>query len=261
LLRMSNRIRSKLSSSKNLLSLYVMADFPKAGITKDLCIWAESAGAGMLEIGMPFSDPIADGPTIQRCSEVALKNGFTIEGLFDQIKDIRQSVTIPILLMGYMNPVLQFGFNRFCEQAAKCGVDGVILPDLPLEEYLTQYAAIFKEHGLVNIFLVTSRTSEDRIKLLDSHSEGFIYLVSSEATTGGNLKADSNITDYFARVAALKLKNPCVVGFGISDYNSFKTACTHAQGAIVASAFLRRIEEQGASAHMVDAFVREIKGE
>ncbi len=256
-----NRIRSSLvENTEKVVSLYVMSDFPEQGATLNLCRSAQEAGVGLLEIGMPFSDPIADGPTIQRCSEAALKNGFSIESLFNQIAELREYITIPVLLMGYINPVLQYGIEKFCEKAQACGIDGVILPDLPVEEYLDSYQELFKKHSLSNIFLVTSRTPEERIRLLDQHSDGFLYLVSSEATTGGNLAIDQATESYFARVTAMKLNNPCVVGFGISDNKSFSTACKYASGAIVASAFLRRLEEQGAGEVVVRKFVAEIRG-
>lgn len=256
-----NRIQSSLLKSKEkVISLYVMSDFPEQGSTLALCRSAQDAGVGLLEIGMPFSDPIADGPTIQRCSEAALKNGFSIENLFNQIAQLREHITIPVLLMGYLNPVLQYGIEKFCQKAQACGIDGMILPDLPVEEYLVSYQELFRKHNLANVFLVTSRTPEDRIRFLDQHSDGFLYLVSSEATTGGNLAIDQATESYFARVAAMKLNNPCVVGFGISDHKSFSIACKYASGAIVASAFLRRLEEQGTDTSVVSKFVAEIRG-
>lgn len=237
-----------------------MADFPHAGDTLALCQRAEKAGADLLEIGMPFSDPIADGPTIQRCSEAALKNGFSIERLFQQIERIRDSVSIPLVLMGYLNPVMQFGIERFCSEAQRCGIDGLILPDLPMREYLEQYQALFQKHGLVNVPLITSRTTPERIRFLDQNSEGFLYLVSSEATTGGQLVIGQDIGEYFARISAMKLKNPTIVGFGIADHAGFSRACEHTNGAIVASAFLRRLESQGTSAETVSMFVDQIRG-
>ena len=245
--------------NKKALSLYVMSDFPNYGDTVNLCIAAQQAGVDFLEIGMPFSDPIADGPTIQRCSEVALKNGFSIEGLFKQLKSVRAKVSIPLILMGYLNPVLQFGIERFCQQAQAVGVDGVILPDLPVEEYLADYQGLFKQHGLQNIFLITARTAEERIRLLDQHSEAFLYLVSSEATTGGTLALDSSTTGYFERISRMQLKSPLIVGFGISDYKSYQAACHNSAGAIVASAFLRRLEQHGTSADVVTQFVKEVR--
>ena len=256
-----NRIRAAFKDkNKKILSLYVMADFPKAESVSQLCKSAQDAGADFLEIGMPFSDPIADGPTIQHSSEVALKNGFTIERLFQQLATIRQQVSIPLILMGYINPVLQYGIERFCADAQRSGIDGVILPDLPVEEYLDKYQALFRSHQLANIFLVTARTSAERIRLLDNNSEGFIYLVSSEATTGGNLSIDNNLELYLSRIAAMKLSNPLVVGFGISDQKSFDTACKYADGAIVASAFLRRLESEGCDFSVVSSFVNQVKG-
>lgn len=256
-----NRIKNAFSDpKKKLLSLYVMADFPEANETARLCAAAERAGADLLEIGMPFSDPIADGATIQRCSERALKNGFSISRLFEQIRDIRRAVSIPLILMGYINPVLQFGIEKFCAECERCGIDGLILPDLPVEEYLEMYQELFKKHGLANIFLITARTSDERIRLLDRSSDGFLYLVSSEATTGGQLEIGGGIQQYFKRVASMNLSNPLVVGFGIADRESFSRAVTHTNGAIVASAFLRSLESKGSSDADVERFVSSIRG-
>jgi tryptophan synthase alpha chain len=256
-----NRIRAAFEgSNKKLLSLYVMAGFPSLDDTAALCRAAVEAGADMLEIGIPFSDPIADGETIQRASERALKNGFTIEHLFGQIKDLRKSVSVPLILMGYLNPVLQYGVEKFCKNASACGIDGLILPDLPVEDYREQYRDLFKSHGLSLIFLVTARTEPERVKYLDQHSEGFLYLVSSEATTGGTLAVGDGIQSYFERIASMKLNNPLVVGFGIADNESFSRAVTHTNGAIVASAFLRRLETEGTSPQVVTRFVHEIRG-
>ena len=237
-----------------------MASYPSLDDTAGLCCAAVEAGADMLEIGIPFSDPIADGETIQRASERALKNGFTIDRLFTQIKDLRKSVSVPLILMGYLNPVLQYGVEKFCKNAAACGIDGLILPDLPVEDYKEEYRDLFNAHGLALIFLITARTEPERVRYLDQHSEGFLYLVSSEATTGGTLAIGDGIQSYFERIAAMKLNNPLVVGFGIADHKSFSRAVTHTDGAIVASAFLRRLEKDGASPQVVSQFVREIRG-
>jgi tryptophan synthase alpha chain len=242
------------------LSLYIMADFPERGDTVRLCRAAEEAGADFLEIGMPFSDPIADGPTIQRCSERALKNGFSIAGLFSQLTEIRSSVSIPLVLMGYVNPVLQYGIERFCEEAERCGINGVILPDMPVEEYAERYQALFNKHNLSFIFLVTSRTSSERIRILDSYSSGFLYLVSSDATTGGSLDVSRNTEEYFERISAMNLTNPLIVGFGISNHITFSAACRYAHGAIVASALLRTLEEQGTDDVVIKKFVASIRG-
>ena len=256
-----NRIRAAFEgSNKKLLSLYVMAGFPSLDDTAALCRAAVEAGADMLEIGIPFSDPIADGETIQRASERALKNGFSIERLFAQIKDLRKSVSVPLILMGYLNPVLQYGVEKFCKDAQACGIDGLILPDLPVEDFRDGYRDLFKAHGLSLVFLVTARTEPERVRYLDEHSEGFLYLVSSEATTGGTLAVGDGIQNYFERIASMKLKNPLVVGFGIADHESFSRAVTHTDGAIVASAFLRRLEKEGASPQVVTRFVHEIRG-
>lgn len=257
---MSGRIQELFGKKRNILSLYVMAGFPSLNDTVPLCVACEQAGVDLLEIGMPFSDPVADGPTIQRCSDRALKQGMSIDLLFQQLETVRQQVSLPLVLMGYINPVLQYGIEKFCERAAALGIDGVILPDLPLEEYLHSYQPLFAKHDLANIFLVTSRTDEERIRLIDAHSKGFIYLVSSDATTGGDLSLSPETREYFQRVGAMKLQNPTVVGFGISTRESFELACQSANGAIIASAFLRWLEERGSGAESVATFVEKIRG-
>lgn len=254
-----SRFTELFKAQKNLLSLYVMAGFPQLNDTAGLCEALQNAGVDFLEIGIPFSDPVADGPTIQRASEIALKNGMTLSTLFEQLKEIRKKVSIPLILMGYINPVLQFGIESFCQKAQECGIDGVILPDLPLEVYLESYQALFKQHGIANIFLVTSRTSDERIQLIDQHSDGFIYLVSSDATTGGVLSVDAATEAYFKKIQSLKLKSPTVVGFGVSNHQAYQRACMFADGAIVASAFMRWIEQHGVGAESIQTFVKSIR--
>ncbi|HEX6180150.1 MAG TPA: tryptophan synthase subunit alpha, partial [Chitinophagaceae bacterium] len=198
-------------------------------------------GADMIELGMPYSDPLADGPVIQASSTRALANGMTIVKLFDQLKHFRKQVHIPVILMGYMNPVLQYGFEKFCANAKAVGIDGLILPDLPVYEYETEYGATIQKHGLDFIFLVTPETSDERIKKLDALSSGFLYAVSSSSTTG----KDKNMTDvsaYLKRLQNLKLKNPVIVGFGIKDKNTFEAACSYANGAIIGTAYIRALE-------------------
>jgi len=235
-----NRLNQLFDSKKNnLLSIYFTAGYPELNSTLDIAAALEKAGADFLEIGFPYSDPVADGPTIQYSSEKALENGMNLHLLFDQLKDLRQRVNIPILLMGYVNPIVQFGVESFCKKAAEVGVDGIIVPDLPMYEYEALYSKYFIDNSLSNIFLVTPQTSEERIRKIDELSNSFIYLLSSSSITGGNLQVSVNIEDYYKRIKAMELKNPTIIGFGISDNKSFSKACEYASGAIVGSAFVK----------------------
>ncbi len=235
-----NRIKKLFANKgdKRILSIYFTAGYPTLESTLDIAEALESAGADFLEIGFPYSDPVADGPVIQHSSEIALRNGMTLDILFNQLKDLRKRVNIPVLLMGYVNPVLQYGVGNFCKACAEVGVDGAIVPDLPMYEYEAHYRSIFDANGLSNIFLVTPQTSEERIRKIDSLSTGFIYLLSSSATTGKNLAVSENTESYFSRIAAMGLENPTVIGFGISDRSTFVHATDYAEGAIVGSAFV-----------------------
>ena len=240
-----NRIKNKLSESKKLLSIYFTAGFPKVDNTIKILQQLENDGVDMIEIGMPFSDPLADGPTIQASGTEALKNGMTTNLLFEQLKYIRETVSIPLILMGYFNPVLQFGVENFCKKCADVGIDGVILPDLPLAEFQENYAGIFKKYNLLNIFLITPQTSEERIREIDSVSEGFIYLVSSASVTGSSGDFGEKQMSYFERIASLLLANPLIVGFGIRDSKTFSQATKHTNGAIIGSAFIKMLSEKG----------------
>src|SRR6201996_840818 len=235
-----NRLNELFKSDKhNLLSIYYTAGYPTINSTLNIAEALEKAGADFLEIGFPYSDPVADGPTIQNSSQKALDNGMTLQVLFEQLKDLRKRVNIPVLLMGYVNPIVQYGVERFCKKADQVGVDGIIVPDLPMYEYETLYAKYFKENGLSNIFLVTPQTSEERIRKIDELSNSFIYLLSSSAITGGSLNVSANIEDYYRRIQSMQLKNPAVIGFGISNHQTFQKACEYAAGAIVGSAFVK----------------------
>ncbi|MCR8556353.1 tryptophan synthase subunit alpha [Mucilaginibacter sp. BJC16-A38] len=241
-----NRLNQLFNTKKdNLLSIYYTAGYPELNTTLDIAEALERAGVDFLEVGFPYSDPVADGPTIQHSSEKALEAGMTLNLLFEQLADLRKRVTIPILLMGYANPMIQYGVERFCKKAAVVGVDGVIVPDLPMYEYETLYADFFKANGLSNIFLVTPQTSEERIRKIDELSNSFIYLLSSSSITGGNLQVSVNIEDYYKRIKAMQLKNPAIIGFGISDNKSFSKACEYASGAIVGSAFVKLLGTEG----------------
>jgi tryptophan synthase alpha chain len=228
---------------KDILSIYFTAGFPKLEDTCPLLDALGQAGVDMVEIGMPFSDPLADGPVIQKSSEKALKNGMSVKKLFTQLKSRDRGENDPaLLLMGYLNPVLQYGVEHFCKDAAECGIAGVILPDLPMDEYLEKYRTIFGKYQLKNIFLVTPQTSEKRIRFIDEHSNSFIYLVSSASTTGVKSGIDVEQENYFKRIAAMGLKNQLMIGFGISDRTSFQKACAFASGAIIGSAFVKHLE-------------------
>lgn len=254
-----NRLNTLFNKKKdNLLSIYYTAGYPELNGTLDIAEALEQAGVDFLEIGFPYSDPVADGPTIQHSSEKALESGMTLNLLFEQLKDLRKRVSIPILLMGYVNPIVQYGVERFCKQAAEVGVDGIIVPDLPMYEYEAMYSKHFIDNNLSNIFLVTPQTSEERIRKIDELSNSFIYLLSSSSITGGNLQVSANIEDYYKRIKAMRLKNPTIIGFGISDDKSFKKACEYASGAIVGSAFVKLLGT-GNYLDKIQPFVKSIR--
>ncbi|WP_207422753.1 tryptophan synthase subunit alpha [Desertivirga brevis] len=255
-----NRINQLFKEKEgNLLSIYFTAGYPNLNSTLDIAEALEKAGADFLEIGVPYSDPLADGPVIQNSSLRAIENGMTVKVLFEQLKDLRKRVSIPVLLMGYVNPVLQYGVANFCKSCEEVGVDGVIVPDLPMYEYEELYKDCFEQHKLSNIFLITPTTSEARIRKIDELSNGFIYLLSSSSTTGKNLNVNTDVEGYFARIASMGLKNPTMVGFGISDNKSFSKASQYAKGAIVGSAFVKLLGEEGYM-EKIGEFVAALKG-
>jgi len=227
-----------------ILNVYCTAGFPQLNSTLEVMKALQENGADLIELGMPYSDPLADGPVIQHSSNIALANGMTIKKLFQQLKDFRTEISIPVILMGNMNPVLQYGFEKFCSNAAEVGIDGLILPDLPEYEFESQYGAIIKKYGLDFIFLVTPETSDERIKRLDELSSGFLYAVSSSSTTGTDKDLDT-VTPYLQRLKKMNLQNPVLVGFGIKDKQSFQTACQNADGAIIGSAYIQALERGG----------------
>lgn len=254
---MSNRITLKLKEDKKLLSIYFTAGYPSLNDTVQIIQDLEKNGVDMIEIGLPFSDPLADGPTIQESSTAALKNGMTTEILFNQIKDIRKSVSIPLIIMGYFNPVLQYGVEAFCKKCQEIGIDGLILPDLPLDVYQEDYEATFKKYGLINVFLITPQTSDERIDQIDSASDGFIYMVSSASVTGSKSGFGQEQENYFERISAMNLKNPQIVGFGIKDEETFQQATKTAKGAIIGSAFIKHLTANGPNT--VAEFVKTIR--
>lgn len=251
-----NRINQKLQEDKKLLSIYFTAGYPNLDDTVSIIQNLEKSGVDMIEIGLPFSDPLADGPTIQDSSTKALKNGMTTETLFNQLKDIRKTVNIPLIIMGYFNPMLQYGVKAFCKKCQDIGIDGLIIPDLPVDVYHEEYKAIFETYGLINVFLITPQTSDERIKFIDSVSNGFIYMVSSASTTGAKTGFGDEQTNYFKRIANLNLKNPQIVGFGISNNETFNQATQYAKGAIIGSAFIKHLTNSGVDT--IDKFVEGI---
>ena len=251
-----NRINKKLQEDKKLLSIYFTAGFPKLSDAVSIIQDLEKSGVDMIEIGLPFSDPLADGPTIQASSAKALNSGMTSKVLFDQLKDIRKTVSIPLIIMGYFNPMMQYGIEEFCEKCAEIGIDGLIIPDLPLKEYTENYKGIFEKYGLINVFLITPQTSDERIRFVDEISDGFIYMVSSSAVTGSQSGFGNVQEKYFERIAAMNLKTPQIVGFGISNAETFQQAISKAKGAIIGSAFVKHLEEKGIDS--IDEFIKGI---
>ncbi|HEY6505181.1 MAG TPA: tryptophan synthase subunit alpha [Chitinophagaceae bacterium] len=258
-----SRISELFAKKKErVLNIYCTAGFPKPDSTLKVMKALQDNGADMIELGMPYSDPLADGPVIQHSSTIAIANGMTIAVLFEQLRNMRNpdsplgvgGVSMPVILMGYMNPVLQYGFEKFCKDAAAVGIDGLILPDLPIHEFETEYGAVIKKYGLDFIFLVTPETADERIKKLDELSSGFLYAVSSSSTTG----SDKNMGDaekYLQKLKAMKLKNPVLVGFGIKDKPTFEAACKYAGGAIIGSAFIKALETNNSVENSVKAFL------
>lgn len=253
-----SRIQQLFEKKKErVLNVYCTAGYPKLNDTIDIILALEESGADLIELGMPYSDPLADGPVIQASGSRALDNGMSIAVLFDQLKVLRTKTQIPIILMGYMNPVLQYGFEQFCKNAAAVGVDGLILPDLPEYEYETIYGSIIQQYQLDFIFLVTPETSEERIRQLDTLSSGFLYAVSSSATTG-NDKDFKPVEIYLQRLQSMQLKNPVLVGFGIKDKATFNTACAYANGAIIGSAYIKALEAGGEIRSVTKTFLEEV---
>ena len=254
-----NRIQQLFSEKRGrLLNVYCTAGYPSLDSTLPVMKALQENGADMIELGMPYSDPLADGPVIQASSARALANGMTITKLFEQLKEMRREISVPVILMGYMNPVLQYGFEKFCAAAKAVGIDGLILPDLPVYEYETEYSEIIKEHGLDFVFLVTPETADDRIQKLDALSSGFLYAVSSSSTTG----KDKNMVDvsaYLQRLKNLQLKNPVLVGFGIKDKITFDAACEHASGAIIGTAYIKALENSDDVTMSTKQFLQTIK--
>lgn len=254
--RIKNLFQQK---NRRVLNVYCTAGFPELDSTLPVMKALQQYGADLIELGMPYSDPLADGPVIQHSSTIALANGMSIETLFNQLQDFRKEIDVPVILMGYMNPVLQYGFEKFCADARAVGIDGLILPDLPEYEFETEYGAIIKKYELDFIFLVTPETSNERIKKIDALSSGFLYAVSSSSTTG----SDKNMTDvssYLKKLQSLELKNPVLVGFGIKDKKTFDAACENANGAIIGSAYIKALENSADVASTTKEFLNNVLG-
>jgi tryptophan synthase alpha chain len=254
-----NRINKLFAAKPNgVLSIYFTAGYPDIEGTATVIKSLAKSGVDFIEIGVPFSDPLADGPTIQRSSEIALENGMSMQVLFEQLANIRQEVSIPLLLMGYINPVIRYGIEAFCKQCSEIGIDGVILPDLPMVEYLEDYKATFEKYNLRNIFLITPQSSDERVRWIDENSDGFIYMVATAGTTGTRADVSTEQEDYFKRIKALNLKNPIVAGFGISDQHTFQKATSIANGAIIGSAFVTALKKGEDLPGDIERFVKGI---
>ena len=239
-----NRIKQLFETKqKDILSIYFTAGFPKIDDTVDVIKELEANGIDLIEIGIPFSDPMADGPTIQASGTVALKNGMTLSKLFEQLKDIRKEVSIPLILMGYLNPIMQYGFENFCKKCQEVGIDGTIIPDLPFNDYIKEYKPIADKYNVKVVMLITPETSDERIRFIDEHTDGFIYMVSSAATTGAQKSFDDQKQAYFKRINAMNLRNPRLIGFGISNKATLEAAQANASGAIIGSKFITLLQE------------------
>lgn len=255
-----NRIDKIFAEGKDLLSIYFTAGFPELDSTRKVLSALQKSGVDFVEIGMPFSDPLADGPVIQRAGLDAMANGMTIKTLMKQLEGVRDEIEMPIILMGYINPVIHYGLERFLDDCASRGVDGVILPDLPWDEYTANYHQFFEARDIRFIPLIAPQVSDERIRHIDSQAKGFIYMVASAGITG-NIKTSTDYrTAYFERINNLGLKNKRMIGFGVKNHEGFAHACAHASGAIIGTAFVNYIKENGVSEEAIGKFVKDIKG-
>ena len=254
-----NRLKTLFQQKdKKILSVFCTAGFPELDSIVPILEELQQNGVDLVEIGMPFSDPTADGPVIQYSNTIAINNGMMLKVLFEQLKEVRDKIHIPLVLMGYINPALQYGFDAFLKDAAACGMDGVIIPDLPMYEYETFYKQKFEENNLKNIFLVTPQTAEERIRKIDALSDAFVYIVSSNAITGGNASIEQEQQNYFKRIQQMQLVNPTLIGFGIKDKQTFDTACQYADGAIIGTAFIKAIDKSQNLKKDIQQFIHSI---
>ncbi|MBO7569836.1 MAG: tryptophan synthase subunit alpha [Bacteroidaceae bacterium] len=248
-----NRINQLFATkSNNILSIYFCAGHPTLEGTADTIKTLEQKGVDMIEVGIPFSDPMADGPVIQDAATKALRNGMSLKKLFSQLENIRNEVKMPLILMGYLNPIMQFGFEPFCQRCVEVGIDGVIIPDLPFKDYLEEYKPIADKYDIRIIMLITPETSDERIRFIDEHTDGFIYMVSSAATTGAQKEFGDQKQAYFSRIKSMNLQHPCMIGFGISNKQTLETAQANAAGAIIGSKFVNLFEETGDAGKAMD---------
>jgi tryptophan synthase alpha chain len=254
---MMNRIDQAFQKNEKLLSIYFSAGHPELDDTVPILRTLQDSGVDFVEIGLPFSDPLADGPTIQESSSHALRNGMTTETLFNQLENIRESIHIPLVLMGYFNPIMQYGIECFCQKCQVIGIDGLIIPDLPVDLYHQRYKEYFDKYNLYNIFLITPQTPQDRIRYIDSVSSGFIYMVSSASVTGAQHTFGSSQEAYFSRIAKMQLRTPQVVGFGISNAEAYRAATRFSRGAIIGSAFINFLKKKGVNA--IPDFIKSIR--
>jgi tryptophan synthase alpha chain len=255
-----NRIDRMFSQNNGeVLSIYMTAGYPELNDTTAILKALQNQGADMVEIGIPFSDPLADGPVIQKSSQIALSNGMSLKLLFSQLQGIRESVTIPLVLMGYFNPILKFGIKPFLELCRETGIDGVIIPDLPPEEYEAEYKSMFDQYGIHHALLITPHTKEERIRVIAGLSGGFLYLVADSSTTGARLSVQGHQVEYFRRINEMKLTVPGLVGFGISNHDTFQVACEHSHGAIIGSAFISILSQEGLLEDKIGKFLGSVR--
>lgn len=257
-----NRIDQLFHTHKDhVLSIYFCAGTPTLEGTADVIRTLEQRGVQMIEIGIPFSDPMADGPVIQHAATQALRNGMTLHKLFSQLEHIRPEVQMPLVLMGYLNPIMQYGFENFCRKCQECGIDGVIIPDLPFKDYMNEYRPVADKYGIHVIMLITPETSEERIRQIDEHTNGFIYMVSSAAVTGAQKEFNAQKQAYFQRIEQMNLRNPRMIGFGISNKNTYEAAAAHAAGCIIGSKFVSLLEEEKDPGKAIDRLKEMLKNE
>ena len=255
-----NRINQLFATkSEKILSIYFCAGHPTLEGTADTIKTLEQKGVDMIEVGIPFSDPMADGPVIQDAATKALRNGMSLKKLFSQLEDIRKDVKMPLILMGYLNPIMQFGFEAFCQRCVEVGIDGVIIPDLPFKDYLEEYKPVADKYDIRIIMLITPETSDERIRFIDDNTDGFIYMVSSAATTGAQKEFGDAKQAYFSRITGMNLKHPCMIGFGISNKQTLEAAQANAAGAIIGSKFVNLIEETGEAGKAMDLLLDALK--
>ena len=245
------------NKNRDILSIYFTSGFPELNDTTQVIEQLSASGVDFIEVGLPYSDPLADGPTIQDSSQKALRNGINLDIVFDQLMTIKESNTTPLILMGYLNQVLKYGEDKFCQRVADCGIDTVILPDLPMVEYENHYKELFDRYGINNVFLITPLTSDERIRKIDSYTESFIYMVASSSITGAKGEISQQQIDYFERIDAMHLKSKRIIGFGISNHQTFATACEFGNGAIIGSAFIKFLDQNGVA--KIPEFVKNIK--